>query len=143
MDLIASLFTFIGYGIAGLFGLFVLAAIFGKRMETKWDLEAEFRDERGRKLGEFDIELRREAKEGCDWNLEASFVLRHMALELGREVQVYLDDELVMRGEVEKAGRIRLNAGDLTSELEDPRVGQVCSVRVGEDELVAETLYRD
>lgn len=143
MDLIASLFSFLGYGIAGLFGLFVLAALFGKRMETKWDLEAKFRDERGRELGEFDIELRREVNKGLDWNLEASFVLRHMALELGCEVQVFLDEELVMRGEVEKVGRIRLNEGALTCDLDDPKVGQICSVRVGEDELFAEALYRD
>lgn len=143
MEWIDGIFSVLGYMALGLFGLIVLAVIFGKRMERRWDLEAKFRDDRGRELGEFDIELKRIVEEGAEWTLEASFRLKHVALEMGREVQVYLDQELVMKGRVEQAGKIRLNEGDLVSKLESPKAGQRCSVRVDDDELFAEELYND
>ena len=143
MEWIDTLMGVIGYSLAGLFGLVALAAVFGTRIETKWDYEAKFRDERGRELGEFDVELKRLVKEGAEWTLSVVFELKHPALVAGSTVEVWLADELVMRSAVETAGRIRLGASDLLADLKSPRAGQICSVRIDDAELFAEALYRD
>ena len=141
------LLDLVRYGVLGFFGLigalFVLALLFGKRMETKWDLEADFRDERGREIGEFDIELKRVVGEDADFTLRAEFTLRHAALAIGQPVEVCLEDAPVMRGTVETEGRIRLGNDHLCGDLKDPAVGEICSVRVGGAELLTAPLQRD
>jgi hypothetical protein len=143
-----SLISFVTYGVGGFFGLigllFVLAFLFGKRIDTKWEYEAKFRDARGRELGEFEIELSRvEEDVEQDYTLEASFDLRHPALESGRIVQVHLNDVLVMQGVVETQGRIRLRGEHLKDDIKSPAAGQICVVQCAGQELFAEELYAD
>ncbi len=145
--MLESLFEIVRTGVLGFVGLlgtlFVLAFLFGKRVEKQWEYEADFLDARGREIGEFDIESSRIVGEGSDYALRAKLVLRHPGLVAGAVVQVHLDAERVMEGVVEKPGRVRLGLDHLTSKLDSPRAGQVCSVRCGDQELVAEPLARD
>ena len=140
IDLLIGLVKF---AFIGVFGLLALAVVFGKRIEKQWEYEAKFFDDRKRELGEFDIELRRIPKDETDWTLKARFVLRHPALQQGARVDVALNDEVVMQGNVEKEGRILLRESALITDIKSPETGQVCSVRVGGSELFAEPLYRD
>lgn len=54
-------FTLFKYFVFGFFSLivwmFAVAAIFGKRIRQRWELEAEFRDAGGKEFGEFDIQM--------------------------------------------------------------------------------------
>lgn len=140
-------FDVVKYAVLGFFallgGLFVLALVFGKRIERKWDYEAKFRDARGRELGEFEIELSRIVKEQTDFTLEVKLDLRHPALERGRLVEVHLDDVLLMQGPVLQEGRIRLRGEHLVAEVKSPAAGQVCAVLCDGEELCAERLDAD
>jgi len=142
-----TLFSIIHYGFVGFFGLigalFVLVLLFGKRVETKWDFEADFLDERGREIGEFEAELRRIPKEENDFTLDARLRLRHPALEVGRSVQVELEGVLVMEGPVEKPGRVFLQNEHLCGEITDPKTGHVCSVQYQGSQLVKGELHPD
>lgn len=135
------------YIVLGFFGfialLFVLAIVFGKRVEKKWEFEANFYNEKQREIGEFDIEMKKSAKEEADFALEAVFRLKHSDLNSGDVVQVYLEDVLVMEGVVEKEGRIYLQNEHLKSEINDPQEGQVCRVMCSSVELFSEKLVRD
>ena len=143
METVLNLVTYAFGGFFALIGaLFLLAVLFGKRMETKWDLEADFRDDRGREIGEFETECKRIAGEGADFTQRAKLELRHAALQPGQRVEVRLDDVPVMEGPVEKAGRIRL-LDTQGGEIEDPQVGQTCSVRLDGHELLSAPLQRD
>lgn len=140
-------FAVVKYGVLGFFALiaslFVLAVMFGKRIEKKWEYEAEFRDANRREIGEFDIELRRIPKDGTDWHLKAKLILRHPTLTAGQTVQVYLEDVLVMEGLVEKDGRVWLRDEHVCGEIKDPATGQICSIHYAGAELMAEPLYPD
>lgn len=124
-------------------GLVVLAAIFGKRIEKQWEFEAKFYDERRRELGEFDIERFRYAKQGGDFELKAKLKLRHTNLTESQMVTVQLDETLVMQGPVTQSGRIYLTQEHLVDELTDARVGQICTVKCGDEVLFQEPLYPD
>lgn len=137
--LVYVVFGFVGFILL----LFLLAIIFGKRVVKKWEYEANFYDEKKRELGEFDIELKKFAKEEGDFKLEAKFKLKHSALMQGRVVQVYLDDILVMEGIVEKEGRIYLKNEHLKSEVESPESGQICRVMCSSVELCSEAIKKD
>ncbi len=89
--------------------LFVLAILFGKRIYKKWEFEANFYNDKNKEVGEFDIEMKKYAKEKGDYSLDANFRLKHTELMIGRVVQNFLEDVLVMEGVVEKKGRITLN----------------------------------
>jgi hypothetical protein len=107
------------------------------------DVEADFRDERGREIGEFEADLRRIPKEETDFTLHAKLQLRHPTLEVGRSVQVLLDGVVVMEGPIEKPGRVWLRNEHLRGEIKDPKTGQVCRVRYEGAELVTGKLYPD
>ena len=141
MELILSILKYIVLGFAGLIGmLIVLAVIFGKRKITKWEFEAEFRDDRGREFGEFEIEMSRIEKDEPEFSLKADFKMRHSALALHKTVQVYLDDVLVLEGMVQNAGRAALNNRHLQNEIGDAQLGQLCRVDVGGQTLFSEPL---
>ena len=142
-----TLFSIVLYILFGFFGLilllFILALLFGKRINKKWEFEAEFRDAGGREFGEFDIEMSRIEKEETDYSFKAKFKLRHESLELGQRVQVYLDEMLVMEGQVEKAGRIWLRKDAVVNEAVDAKEGQVCRVVYGGLERFSEAIRPD
>lgn len=142
-----TLFSIVLYVLYGFFGLllllFVLAMLFGKRVKKKWEYEAEFRDDSGREFGEFDIEMSRIEKEEADFTFKAKFKLRHESLGVGQRVQVYLEDELVMEGAVEKAGRIYLRNDAVVTPATEARKGQVCRVVYGGREHFAEPIRPD
>ena len=144
METLLNLVTYAFGGFFALIGaLFVLALLFGKRMETKWDLEADFRDERGREIGEFETECKRVVGEETDFTQRAKLELRHSALQVGQRVQVRLEDVPVMEGPVEEAGRIRLRDEHVCGEIKDPKAGQTCSVLLDGAELLSAPLERD
>jgi hypothetical protein len=142
-----SIFDIFLYVVLGFFGfivfLFLLAIIFGKRVEKKWEFEANFYNENKKEVGEFDIEMKRYVKENADFALEAKFRLKHSELVVGRVVQVFLEDKLVMEGTVEKEGRILLKNEHVKSEIENPHAGQVCRVLCSSVELFAEPIQHD
>ena len=142
------LFSLVKYAFVGFFGfiglLVVLALVFGKRKITKWEYEADFNDARGREFGEFDIEMSRIEKEEPEFSLRASFRMRHEALKLHQTVQVWLEDQLVLEGMVRQAGRISLRQDEhLRTEITDARVGQICRIVCGGQELFREPILED
>jgi len=144
MDLIFSIVKIIVFGFFGLIGLlFLLALIFGKRIVKQWEYEAEFRDEGGREVGEFDIELSRVAKKETEDTFKAKFRLRHDTLEFGQRVQVFLDDVLVLEGSAEKAGRILLTEEHIKTVLTTASKGQVCRVVYGGKEQFFQEIVED
>ena len=142
-----SVFTVIKYIVLGFFGLigalFVLALLFGKRIVKQWEYEAEFRDDSGKEFGEFDIELSRVAKEESEDTFKAKFRMRHDELGLGQRVEVYLDDVLVLAGNVEKEGRVWLRDEQVVTRLTEAREGQVCRVVWGGKERFSEAIVPD
>ena len=129
MEALIAIAKYLVFGFFGLLLLlFVLAVLFGKRVRKRWEFEAEFRDMNEREFGEFDIELSRIEKQEAEYSFKASLKIRHESLEKGQDVEVYLDDILVMRGKVKKAGRIFLRDKAIMNPVNDPREGQVCRV---------------
>ncbi len=96
-DFVLTVFKYIGLGFLL---LIVFALVFGKRVKKKWEYEAEFRDEAGREFGEFDIELSQIQKQEPGYTLKAEFHMRHELLGHLQTVQVFLDDLLMLEGEV-------------------------------------------
>jgi len=144
MDFIFSIVKIIFFGFFGLVGLlFLLALIFGKRIVKQWEYEAEFRDERGREFGEFDIELSRVAKKETEDTFKAKFRLRHESLKFGQRVQVFLDDVLVLEGSVETAGRILLTEEHIKMALTTVSRGQLCRVAYGGIEQFSQAIVED
>ena len=142
-----TLFTIVLYILYGFFGflllLFVLTLLFGKRIKKQWEFEAEFRDEKGREIGEFDIEMSRIEKGEPDFSFKAKFRLRHESLETGQRVRVYLDKLLIMEGTVVTAGRIYLKQEAVVTEATEASAGQVCRVVYGGLERFAEPIRPD
>lgn len=130
-----ALFSIVLYTVYAFFGfllfLFILALLFGKRIRKKWEFEAEFRDNSGREFGEFDIEMSRIEKEEPEFSFKAEFKLKHESLKAGQLVQVYVDNLLVMEGNVRTAGRIRLQQDAIVNEATEASSGQVCRVVYG------------
>ena len=144
MDAFFSLLKYLVFGFFGLIGLlFLLALVFGKRVIKQWEYEAEFHDDNGHEFAEFDIELSRIAKEETEDTFKAEFRLRHPSLEAGQRVQVFLDDTLVLEGNSEMAGRIRLGAEHIRTPLESASAGQLCRVLWGGREQFAAAIVRD
>ena len=144
MDFIFSILKIIFFGFFGLIGLlFLLALIFGKRIVKQWEFEAEFRDESGKEFGEFDIELSRVAKKETEDTFKAKFRLRHDTLGLGQRVQVFLDEVLVLEGNVETAGRILLTEEHIKTALTTASKGQVCRVVYGGVEQFSQAIVED
>ncbi len=144
MEAIGSIFKYIGYGMGGLFVvLIIITFVFGKRVITKWDYEAKFRNNKRREIGEFDIKMKKYDGEDTEFTLKEKFVLRHPELSQGKQVSVYLDNELVMEGNVEHAGKIYLSNKHLKSKIESPEAGQICRVMCSAIELYSEPIYKD
>ncbi|MEL7187767.1 MAG: hypothetical protein AAFN50_15240 [Pseudomonadota bacterium] len=144
MDTVFTVAKYIFFGFFGLIGLlFVLALLFGKRINKQWEYEAEFRDESGREFGEFDIELSHIAKEETVDTFKAEFKMRHASLDAGQRVQVYLDDALVLEGNVETQGRVWLTDKHIVTQLSDAQAGQVCRVVWGGVERFSEAIVPD
>lgn len=142
-----TVFTVVKYLVLGFFGLigilFVLALVFGKRIVKQWEYEAEFRDASGKEFGEFDIELSRIAKEETADTFKATFRMRHESLGAGQRVEVYLDDKLILAGNVEKDGRVWLNEKHIVSTLSEASKGQICRVVWGGVERFSEAIVPD
>jgi hypothetical protein len=127
-----TLFSIVLYVLYGFFGLllllFVLAVLFGKRIQKRWEYEAEFRTPGGREFGEFEIELSRIAKEETEYSFKAKFRMQHESLAKGQMVQVFLDETLVLQGNVRSAGRIYLRDKAVVKDVFEPSDGQICRV---------------
>lgn len=140
-------FQYLSYLVSGFFGfialLIIITLIFGKRVEKKWEYEADFHDENNREIGEFDIEMRKYEKDNTGFQLDATFKLRHPELEIGKIVKVYLNNELVMEGNVQNQGRIYLTNKDLKSDIKNPQEGQICRVMCSATELFAIPIHKD
>lgn len=144
MDTVFTVMKNIVLGFFGLIGiLFVLALLFGKRVVKQWEYEAEFRDASGKEFGEFDIELSRIAKEETEDTFKATFRMRHQSLGLGQRVEVFLDESLVLAGNVEKEGGIRLNEKHIVTKLGEASAGQICRVVWGGVEQFSEAIVPD
>ena len=142
-----SIATFIAYGIFGLFALLLLlivaALVFGKRVTRQWEYEAEFRDDKGREFGEFEIELSQIEKEEPHPTVKAELKMRHESLTEHKTVQVYIDDRLVLEGMVRTPGRISIDRKLGEADVGPISSGQICRIRVGGSEQFAEPLRRD
>ena len=78
-----------------------------------------------------------------DFELRVKFVLRHPALEVGRGIRVRLDGEVIFDATIAEPGRVRFGEADLDGELKEPAAGQVVSVEVAGQEILAEPLRHD
>jgi hypothetical protein len=129
MEYIFPVLKYLFLGFFGLIGLlFVLALLFGKRMVTKWDYEADFLNDGGREIGEFEVKMSRIEKEEPEFTQKMSFRLRHPGLKVHSTVRVVLDGIVVMEGMVQNAGRVRLGKDNVRVQLEQPEAGQLCQV---------------
>ena len=123
--------------------LFVIALLFGKRKVKRWEFEAEFHDAAGREFGEFDIEMSKIEKEEPDYSFKATLSMRHASLVSGAEVRVLLEDTLVLEGQVEKPGRIRLGNAHIVNRLTRASEGQLAKVLVSNVEVATAELVPD
>ena len=144
MGVISTILEVLVFGFIGLVAALIgIALIFGKRIRKEWEFEAEFRDERGREFGEFDIESSRIEKQEPDFTLKAKFRMRHAALQPHKVVEIYLDDLLVLQGSVNEAGRIRLDNRNLRNTPTAVAAGQTCAVAIGGSTMFSEPLRPD
>lgn len=144
MELIFDIIIYVIIGFFALIALFVaFAVLFGKKMEKKFDLEAEFHDENGKEFAEFDISAWRVEKEGGEFKLRTSFKWRDTRLDIGSQVQVSLENETILEGTVEEAGKIRLNSKHLVNEPQDPKVGQQCQIKLNGGVVLEKGLTED
>lgn len=127
-DLLNVIAKGVGYVIAGFVGLIILAIIFGKKVESRYDLEAEFQDDSGKEFAEFDIKLWRYAKEAGEYQLKASFRWSDARLSMGDKVSVYLNETLILEGVVETASSIRLSSKHIQNSPENAKQGDECRV---------------
>ena len=135
------------YGLFAFFGfigfMVIIAMLFGHRVIKKWDFEAEFRNDKGREIAEFEIELSKVDKKETDFTLKVEFWVRHEAVRQDSLIQVYLDDELVMEGRAKEAGLARFGKEELRSNLSDPQPGQSCAIFCDGAEILREVLQKD
>jgi hypothetical protein len=140
MDIIFSIFKYLGLGLVA---LIVIAILFGKRVRKQWEYEAEFRDEASREFGEFDVEMSRIEKEEPEYTLKAKFHMRHPAIRQHQTVQVYVDDLLVLEGLAAEEGYIRLGNDHLQATIDEPLLDKQCRIVVGGEEVVSQALKPD
>lgn len=142
-----ALLTFFKYALSGFFGLivllFTLGALFGKRVRTLWEYEADFRDARGREYGEFEIEKSKIEGEDTDYTLKAKLRMRHPSLTRHATVQVYVEDTLAMETTVEKAGHIYVPNEPPLNAFNEITAGQRCRVLVGSTEIASAEFHPD
>ena len=119
----------IQFGLLVLLALLVVVAIlFGRRVRKHWEYEAGFLDMGGEEFGEFNLKMSKKEKKEPEYSFKAILRMRHESLEKGLLVHVYLDNLLVMQGNVEKAGQIYLRKSALRNQVTNPEPGQVCRV---------------
>jgi len=142
-----TLIDIIKYTVFGFFGLIlllaVLALLFGKRIRKQWEFEAEFRDDRGREFGEFDIESSRIEKQEPDFSIKAKLRMRHKSLQLHQTVRVYVDDIVVLEGMVQTEGQIQLGHENARDNPGNVQAGQRCRIVIGGNEVFSEALVPD
>lgn len=144
MDTVLLVIKYLFFGFFGLIGVLIVAALlFGKRVITKWEYEAEFRNNRGREIGEFDIKMSRIDKEEPDFTQKTRFWLRHPDLKTHSTVRVWLNDLLILEGMVEKEGRVQLGKENQKNEISRPETGQLCKVECDGRELLVEAIRPD
>ncbi len=147
MDVLFSIldviFKGVGLVVAGFIGLIVFAVLFGKKVESRYDLEAEFLDDDGKEIAEFDIKLWRYAKEAGNFQLKASFTWKDSQLSVGDKVQVFLQDLLVMEGIVEKATEIKLFKQHIKNTPDNAKQGNECRVLVNGNQRLCQAMIND
>ena len=110
--------------------LFALAILFGDRVKKTWDFEAEFFDE-GDEVGEFDLELSQILKKEKAPSLKGKLSIKSPKLKKGQSIEVLLNDQLVMRGEVGFKNKAWLRTEALViQEIQRPKLGDICQVLV-------------
>jgi len=151
MQILEFIFNNLPYLIAGVIGvpialalLFVVIAIlFGKKVEKQYDLEAEFHDGNGKEFADFDLKSWRYEKEGGDFQLTAKFKWRDSRLALGSNVEVLLESQLILQGDVQNPGKIRLSNQHIVNQPESPQVGQQCQIRLNGEVVLEKALAQD
>jgi hypothetical protein len=125
------LFTVIKYLFLGIFGLvallIVLTILFGKKVTKHWEYEAKFMDS-GRERGEFDVKFYRLEGEDED-RLDIKCTLRDPRLKKAMSMEMFLDDKRVLKGIVEKDGKLFLGSDALVTEFTEPSAGQRCELK--------------
>ncbi len=139
MEIIVSI---VKYFFLGIFGLFVFAILFGRRIEKLWDLEAEFIVNE-KECGELDLRKIRTAKTNDDYEYQVKFRLRDSRLTLGSEVEVFVGGELILSGCVEEDGFIALSNEHAKNVPESPTAGDTCRVLCSGQELFSQYLVND
>ena len=91
-------------------------------------MKADFLKAKGRAIGEFQIELKCYPKEQTDFQLYTNFILRHDALLPGRRIEAVLNNESVVRGKIEKRGKLKPCKEHLVTESIDPTDRDRCRV---------------
>ena len=142
-DLLNIIAKGIGYMIAGFLALVVLVIVFGKKVESRFDLEAEFLDENNKEFAEFDIKSWRYAKEAGEYQLKASFKWNDERLSVGDKVSVYLNESLVLEGTVEKKSSIRLFAKHIQNAPENAQQGDECRVLLNGNLILKQVVIDD
>ena len=140
MDIIFSIFKWIGIGFVG---LIIFAFVFGKRIKKKWEYEAEFREEDFKEYGEFEVEMSKIEKEETDYTLKVEFYFRHESIRQHQAVQVFIDDLLVLEGLAEKDGYIRMGLEQLQNTVDEPLLDKMCRIVIGGEEIDRLPLKRD
>lgn len=149
MGLIEVLATIFHYAILAfggfivlIIGMVVFAIIFGKKIETEYDLEAEFY-EGNKEIAEFDIKSWRYQKEGGDYQLKIKFEWQDQRLSFGDQVEVLLENQTMLSGKVTQAGKVHLNIEHLINTPRKPATGQLCQVKLNGVVVLEQALKND
>lgn len=145
MDLIQPLLDFAAaYPVPSFIAfLFAIIFTFGKRMESRFDLEAEFYDANNREVAEFETKSSRVAKSDEPYQFYAKFKWYDASLSPADDIEVFLDDELILKGTVSEAGRVRLGRDEVQKELTEAHPGQICRVLRNQVEVLKKPVQLD
>ena len=146
MEILATAFHYftlaIGGFIALIVGLVIFAIIFGKKVESEYDLEAEFY-QHNKEIAEFDLKSWRYQKEGGDYQLKVNFEWKDQQLAIGDQVEVLLENQTILTGKVTQIGKIRLNKNHLVNRPQKPAAGQLCQVKLNNRLVLEQALKND
>ena len=144
MDAVFGVLKTIGIVLVVAFvALFIVAMLFGKRKIRKWDFEAEFYDEQGEEFAELEIELSRWEKTEPEFSFKAELTMRHEALNVGSSVQAFVNNDLIVEGKAEKAGRIWFGNEQIVNQPSDPKAGDPCRIVVDGQDVATAMLRPD
>ncbi len=142
-----TFFTVVQYFFIGVFGLVVLLVIYGyatgNRIEKEWEYEADFRNDKNREFGEFEIERSRNVKTEPEFSFKSKFKMRHESLTQFSKIQIYLEEILVLEGVVSSPGHAFLGMDAIQNEVDSPQAGQICRVLCDGKELVSQAIHLD